>query len=217
MKTIHETGEILIFTDINGLIPHFACNGWPVAINGPLLQLLVLEQKQQEVCYGLYRGGGELKSTWLLWHQMVHFASQTDLVETLWGSSVCVATASENSCSVISEAIGARHGDSGLTDSFEGSDGMVEAAGWAGWAGTKGSGSTRPLHPKTKAWNMHALRVPCFLEHQVRILHSRAHRGPDFIPPPYIYRQLSVAMSTLWFKQRSRNCFRARKTAFSSR
>ena len=29
-----------------------------------------------------------------------------------------------------------------------------------------------------------ALRVTCFPEHQVRILHKTAHRGPDFIPPP---------------------------------
>ena len=28
-----------------------------------------------------------------------------------------------------------------------------------------------------------ALRGTCFLAHQVRILHKRAHRGPKFIPP----------------------------------
>ena len=65
------------------------------------------------------------------------------------------------------------------------------------------------------------LRVTCFLEHQVRILHRRAHRGTDFIPLTCLYRQslwcLSVAMSTMLFTQKSCNSFSARKSAFSSR
>ena len=57
---------------------------------------------------------GALKSTWLVTHQfvkMVHFASKTDLVDPLWGASILAATASENPCSLIPEALGAKHGD----------------------------------------------------------------------------------------------------------
>ena len=62
-----------------------------------------------------------------------------------------------------------------------------------------------------------ALRVTCFLEHQVKILHSR----PDLMPPSlFMYDttvMLSVATSTILSEQRSWNSFKARKTAFSSR
>ena len=46
-------------------------------------------------------------------------SSQTDLVE---GASIGAATAAEQSCSWIAEALGARHGDLGLTDSYAESD-----------------------------------------------------------------------------------------------
>ena len=67
-----------------------------------------------------------------------------------------------------------------------------------------------------------ALRITCFLVHQDRILHSRAHREPDFIPPPSLLIQattvvLSVAINTVLLQQKFWNSFRARKTAFSSK
>ena len=37
--------------------------------------------------------------------------------------------------------------------------------------------------------NVPALRVTCLLVHQFRILHRRAHRGPDFIPLLSLYSQ----------------------------
>ena len=52
-----------------------------------------------------------------------------------------------------------------------------------------------------------ALRVTCFLQHQVRILHSRPQRGSHFIPFSFlIYATtvvLCVAMTAKLFKQRS--------------
>ena len=61
-----------------------------------------------------------------------------------------------------------------------------------------------------------ALRVTCFLVHQDRILHNRAHREPDFIPPSLLIQAttvvLSVATRTMLFEQRSWNSFKARKS-----
>ena len=51
--------------------------------------------------------------------------------------------------------------------------------------------------------------VTCFLEYQVRILHRRAQRGPDFIPPSSFIQAttvvLSVVMTAILFNQRSWN------------
>ena len=44
METIQETGEILIFADINGRVAQLVSNGWSVPINGTGLQLPVLKQ-----------------------------------------------------------------------------------------------------------------------------------------------------------------------------
>ena len=49
---------------------------------------------------------------------------------------------SQRHCSLISEVLGARHGDLGLTDSCVEPDCRVESAQWAGWAGTVGFGLT---------------------------------------------------------------------------
>ena len=66
-----------------------------------------------------------------------------------------------------------------------------------------------------------ALRVTCFLAHQVKILHSRAQRGPDLIPPSLFMYDTTVVLSvdtrTILSEQRSWNSFRAKNTAFSSR
>ena len=55
VEAIQETGEILIFADINGEVSQLVSNGWSVAINGARLQLPVLEQVQKEVSYGFQR------------------------------------------------------------------------------------------------------------------------------------------------------------------
>ena len=49
METIQETGEILIFADINGL-PNLSAMAVP--INSAWLQLPILKQVQQEVSCG---------------------------------------------------------------------------------------------------------------------------------------------------------------------
>ena len=65
-----------------------------------------------------------------------------------------------------------------------------------------------------------ALRVTCFLVHQVKILHSRAHGEPDFMPPSFFMYDttvvLSVATRTILSEQKSWNSFRDKNTAFSS-
>ena len=55
METIQETGEILIFADINGGVAQLVSNGSSVPINGTRLQHPVLKQVQQEVSYGFKR------------------------------------------------------------------------------------------------------------------------------------------------------------------
>ena len=50
---------------------------------------------------------------------MVQFASKTDLVEPLLRASIHTTIASEKPCSLIAEALGARHGDIGLSHSGE--------------------------------------------------------------------------------------------------
>ena len=39
------------------------------------------------------------------------------------------------------------------------------------------------------------LRVTCFLVHQVKILHSRAHSGPDLMPPSLFMYHTTVVLS----------------------
>ena len=97
--------------------------------------------------------GGALKSTWLLRHhfvKMVHFASSMDLVDPLWGASICAATASEKSCTLIAVALGAKHVGSGWLGSCVGSGWKVESPDWADWAGTLGFDWTWPLGPKNR-------------------------------------------------------------------
>ena len=55
VETIQETGEILIFADINGEVSQLVSNCSSVTINGSLLQLPFLEQVQKEVSYGFQR------------------------------------------------------------------------------------------------------------------------------------------------------------------
>ena len=76
------------------------------------------------------------------------------------------------------------------------------------------------LLPHSAGLECVCFRVTCFLVHQVKILHSRAQRGPDLPPSLFMYDTtvvLSVATSTILFEQRSWNSFKARKTALSSR
>ena len=75
-----------------------------------------------------------------------------------------------------------------------------------GATGSKSTGSLQQGLDKLSAMTFslpgmcRAWRVTSFLENQVRIRHRRAHRRP------------AVAMSTVLFKQRSWNSFRARET-----
>ena len=79
---------------------------------------------------------------------MAHFTSWTDLVDPLWGASICAATAPEKPWSLIADAPGAVHSDLGLTDSWVESDWMVV---WAVWARSVGFGRTWRLDPRIRA------------------------------------------------------------------
>ena len=67
VETIQETGEVLIFADINGVVFQLVNNSWFKAITGAGLQLPVLNKYRRKSAMA-FRGGPQ-KSTWLLRHQ----------------------------------------------------------------------------------------------------------------------------------------------------
>ena len=87
----------------------------------------------------------------------------------------------------------------------------------SGWSGLAWIVSLLPHSHTTWPGMCWALRVTCLLEHQVRVLHSRTHNGPDPMPQSLFMQAttvvLSVAMSTtpsVWAEVLER----AKKTGF---
>ena len=89
-------------------------------------------------------------------------------------------------------------------------EGETTLSGWSGLALIFLSATTF-----SRPGMCRALRVTCLVVHQVRILHKRAHRGPDLMPPSlFMYDitvMLSVATRTILSEQRSCNSFRAKR------
>ena len=86
---------------------------------------------------------------------------------------------------------------------------MTAHSVWMAWASLDSLFATTFSRPGI----FRALRLICFLVHQVKILHRRAHSWPNPIPPfLFMYDTtvvLSVAIRTILSEHRSWNSFRA--------
>ena len=80
---------------------------------------------------------------------MSHFATETALVEHLWGAPICSATGLENSCSLIASALGAKHEGWDCPGSCDEPRWMVESLDQDGLGDKWVYGMTDPPDPKT--------------------------------------------------------------------
>ena len=206
METIQETGEILIFADINGKIAQLVRNGWSVTINGTWLQLSVLKQVQEEVRYGFQRCCPE-----------VHLITEAPLCKNgplcLIDRSGWSSFRSLNSCChclsyLIAVALGSRHVGSGLTGTCAGSGWMIESPDWADWANTVESDWTWPLDPRTRAyWATPVQSVwfccmgsPATSPLCPRWLLVGRHMGPDLPRTDWVHSLPMPGVSNQWLK-----------------